>query len=109
MAIGARPASAATNYNYQFFGYMNEVAVYNYALSASAVQTQYEAASGVIPATPTLSITNLTGGNVQLTWSVGTLQSSTNVTGAFTDLPSATSPYIVPATNAQKFYRVHNP
>lgn len=44
MLIGARPADATTGANYQFYGFINDVAVFAYALSASQVQGQYNAA-----------------------------------------------------------------
>lgn len=53
----------------------------------------------------TLSIAK-TGNNVTLTWPAGTLQSSTNAAAFYSDLSGATSPYTIPATNAQRFFRV---
>ncbi|HZQ46476.1 MAG TPA: DUF2341 domain-containing protein, partial [Verrucomicrobiae bacterium] len=49
----------------------------------------------------------VSGGNLILTWSQGTLQYSSQATGPYTNLPSATSPYSVPMTGPQQFYRVH--
>jgi hypothetical protein len=54
----------------------------------------------------TLTITNLSAGNLQLNWSSGTLQTATNLAGPFTDIPAATSPYTIMTTNTQQFYRV---
>ena len=54
----------------------------------------------------TLSITDLGGGQLQLNWDYGTLQSASNVAGPYSDLPQATGPYTIPATNAQQFYRL---
>jgi hypothetical protein len=49
MLIGSRPSNSTTNVNdSQFVGYVNDVAVYNYALSAAQVQAHY-AAAGVPP------------------------------------------------------------
>lgn len=48
MLIGSRPSSATSANDYQFVGSINDVAVYNYALSAAQVGTQY-AAAGVAP------------------------------------------------------------
>jgi autotransporter-associated beta strand protein len=49
MSIGARTSSlSATNYDLQFSGYLNDVAIYNYALSAGQVSAQYFAA-GIAP------------------------------------------------------------
>jgi hypothetical protein len=41
-------------------------------------------------------------------WSCGVLQCSPNVDGPWTDLPVATSPYCVPSSLPQKFYRVRD-
>jgi hypothetical protein len=48
MLIGSRPSSSTSANDDQFVGYVNDVAVYNYALSASQVAAQYSAA-GVPP------------------------------------------------------------
>jgi hypothetical protein len=48
MAIGSRPGNSTTNYNFQFLGNINDVSVYNYALSPSQVLNQY-LVSGVPP------------------------------------------------------------
>jgi len=48
MCIGSRSSSATSDNNYQFYGYMDDVAVYNYALSASQITAQY-VAQGVAP------------------------------------------------------------
>ncbi len=53
----------------------------------------------------TLQIQPVTGGKVQLQWSQGTLLEATSVTGPWTT-NSATSPYTLTPTAAQKFYRV---
>lgn len=58
------------------------------------------------PGAPSIS---LSGGQVQITWSNGTLQSSTNVTGPYVDVPgSPSSPYSVAPTEAAVFYRTRN-
>jgi hypothetical protein len=50
-----------------------------------------------------LVMTPLTGGKVKFTWSLGTLQSATNVLGPYVNMP-VTSPYTNPATGT-RFYR----
>lgn len=47
-----------------------------------------------------------TGGTSQLSWTLGTLQSSTNVLGPYTDLPGAPNPYTLPLTGPRQFYRL---
>jgi hypothetical protein len=48
MVIGARPTSATSGDDNQFYGYVNDVAIFGYALSPSQVDAQYNAA-GVPP------------------------------------------------------------
>ncbi len=49
------------------------------------------------------------GGNAVLTWSAGTLQSSTNIPGNWEDVMGATSPYTNPPAIPQIFYRLKLP
>jgi len=62
------------------------------------------------PAAPPISDTltvSVSGGNAVIRWSSeGTLQSATAVTGPWTDVAGATSPYSVPTTNTRRFLRV---
>jgi hypothetical protein len=106
MTIGSRMSAANTNNNLQFYGYMNDVALYNYALSTNQIMAHYSAGQIVMPGV--LTITNLANSQVQLMWNFsGTLQSATtNVAGPYNNVTGATSPYTVPATNTQTFYRV---
>jgi hypothetical protein len=60
----------------------------------------------VVALPQTLSLTNPGGGQAQLNWAYGTLQSATNAAGPYSDVPGATAPYLIPATNAQQFYRI---
>ena len=55
------------------------------------------------PAPPTIS-TAPHSGNLVINFA-GTLVSSTNVAGPYAPVSNATTPYVVPATNAQQFYR----
>ncbi|MGH7979248.1 MAG: LamG-like jellyroll fold domain-containing protein, partial [Limisphaerales bacterium] len=48
MSIGSRMGSLNTNYNFQFVGEINDVAVYNYALSVDQVANEYDAGGGTI-------------------------------------------------------------
>ena len=64
---------------------------------------QFVAPSGLLDAvvvTPTVSI-DATG---KITYK-GTLQSSDKLDGTYSDVSGATSPFSVPGTGAQKFYR----
>ena len=53
--------------------------------------------------TPTISVAP-PGSKMGIVYT-GTLLSSTNLSGAYQPVPNATSPYPIPATNAQQFYR----
>jgi concanavalin A-like lectin/glucanase superfamily protein len=46
MSIGARQGSQTSSYNDQFVGEMNDVAIFNYALSAAQVENEYVAGGG---------------------------------------------------------------
>ncbi len=103
MVIGARPSNATSGAINQFYGNISDVAVFNYALSASQVQTLYAAAP-----VPAMRMTP-SNGNLVISYT-GTLQCATNVTGPY--LPVAGAPgsnYVVPTTNSHMFYRVSNP
>jgi hypothetical protein len=91
--IGAR--SSLNNY---FSGRVDEAAFYNRALSAAEVTSHYLDR-------PLLRLTRC-GGSIVLTWPIGTLQQADDVTGTYTDVTVATSPYTTPANAPAKFYRV---
>ena len=58
----------------------------------------------VVPPGP-LGITQA-GSQLQISWTHGTLQSSTSVTGTYVDVPgNPTSPYLVTPTGESTFYR----
>jgi hypothetical protein len=46
------------------------------------------------------------GAASQLNWTIGTLQSSTNLAGPYTAVPGATSPYTMPMSGPRQFYRI---
>ncbi|HSU57660.1 MAG TPA: LamG-like jellyroll fold domain-containing protein [Candidatus Dormibacteraeota bacterium] len=94
--VGWDNATTARHFN----GAIDEPMVFTRTLSATEINSLYSAA-----ATVRLEITRDTAGNVVLTWPSGTLQQADVVTGPYTTVPSATSPY----TNApvgSKFYRL---
>lgn len=85
-----------------YAGMVDEVAIYDVALSPAQIASHYQAGISVGgPITITWS-----AGNVTLGWPAGTtLQEATNVTGPYTNVPgSPTSPLTVPASGT-KFYR----
>jgi len=48
----------------------------------------------------------LQGGQLRLEWMGGTLQTTTNVAGPWSDVSGAVSPYLHPTTNPAQFFRV---
>jgi hypothetical protein len=83
----------------QFTGAIDEVAIYNHSLTPDRVYAHYaESLEG-------LKI-GYSGGQVTVTWVLGTLLGSTNVTGAYTPVSGATSPYHPPPDTGPHFYRL---
>lgn len=103
MSIGARRSGLnVPDYDNQFVGTVDEVAVYDHALSPAQVHAHYVA--GTSP--QVTIIIQPVGNQVQLLWSFGTLQSSSTVDGTYTTVIGATSPYSINPVGAQKFFRV---
>jgi len=46
------------------------------------------------------------GNQLQLTWPAGTLQSGSIVTGPYTDMTNAASPFLISPSNATQFFRI---
>jgi len=92
-----------------FNGFMDDVAVYNTALSQTQLQSLYDTSVGITPPV-TMQITH-SGGAVQISWnpSVGVLLQSTNLNGPWITNSEAASPYSVAPTNAAEFYKVRVP
>jgi hypothetical protein len=78
---------------------MSDVAIFYSALPPTNIYKLYLAAVGEL-----ITYTN-SAGNLVLSWPAGPLQSAPQVEGTYTNV-AATSPYTVPMTGAQKFYRV---
>jgi len=54
-----------------------------------------------------LAISPLTGGQAAIVWGPpGTLQDSSNLNGSWTNVPAATSPYVIPTTGPGQFFRL---
>ena len=58
-------------------------------------------------ALPPVSVTR-TGAHVDLTWTFGTLQSASSVTGPWNDVDNAASPYSIDAGQSPRFFRTRN-
>lgn len=82
----------------QWDGGIDEVAFYNYALSAGQIQNHFQ--NGV-----RLAI-NKVGNNVVLTWPVGTLQAAPFVTGTYTNVPAASSPFTNAVSGSAIYFRL---
>jgi hypothetical protein len=89
-----------------FNGVIDDVAVYNSALSQSQLEALYNASTGIAPPV-TLRITH-SAGAAQISWSpsLGVLLQSANIRGPWVTNNAAVSPYSVSPTNAAQFYRV---
>jgi len=81
-----------------FMGIVDDVAVYNKALTPAQIQNHFLN-------TTHLSITT-TGNSIVVSWPVGALQSALSVTGPYTNVGGATSPYTNSISGSQKFFRV---
>jgi hypothetical protein len=95
--IGGDPNNVTRTFN----GDVDEVAVFNKALTPAEVSNLY---NGVRPGLLTIhrSATNLTLG-----WSAGVLQEATSLGGPWSPVNGATAPsHTVTPSGAQKFYRV---
>lgn len=114
---GSVPAGGAGIYNYTyagggaldlgwrsdngfnpFAGKVDEVAVYNKALSATQIESHYVAN---VRLTATVD-----GQKVILSWPVGTLQSATSAGGTYSNMDGITSPYTNAAPSGSLYYRV---
>ena len=101
-ALGADP-QASTLPQRIFDGKLDEVAVFDYPLSAAQLNQLYALATSGLR----LAIQDL-GGQVVVSWPFGALQQASSLTGPWTGV-AATSPYTNPPTASQVFYRVAAP
>ena len=70
-----------------------------------AQNSTFESYSAISSSAVTLTA-NKSGNNLILTWPQGTLQSAGVVNGTYTNITTATSPYSVPLSGAQQYFRV---
>jgi len=80
-----------------FAGGIDDVAVYNTALSPQQVQNHY------LNSTHLSAV--LSGQKIVVTWGTGTLQSATSVTGPYVNVSGATSPYTNTITGTHLYFR----
>ncbi|MGD0262837.1 MAG: LamG-like jellyroll fold domain-containing protein [Verrucomicrobiota bacterium] len=107
VSIGARNSGSGTaGYTLNFIGAVDEVALYNYALTPLQVSNHYAVAIN----SPLSMSVQLTNGHPSLAWpgtyATATLQSATNLTGPWGTVTNAASPYSVTNPATQQFYRI---
>lgn len=101
-------ATESPDGNYFFEGLIDEVAVYNKALSPARIRTHYLAGAPQ-PEEIVMSISQADG-KVVLTWSgSGVLEASPALPGNWSEVAGATSPHEVTPDTAATFWRVRNP
>jgi len=84
-----------------FLGEIDEVTVFTQALTTAQITALYNAAVA-----PTISITPIPGGQVQVSWPGGSLLQASSVTGPWTTNLN-TSPYVVtPSAGSGTFYKL---
>jgi hypothetical protein len=91
--------------------YIDDLGVWNRALTALEAESIYLAAAsnqvsftGATNVTGTFSLAVLAGKQLQLTWSAGSIQAATNLSGPWITLTN-TSPFVVSPTNTLEFFR----
>lgn len=87
--------------NRAFNGVIDEVTLFTHALTPTQLQQLYNAVANSVVIT-----TAYTNGNLSLMWPKGTLQQATAITGPWSIVANATSPYSVPFSQPTMFYRV---
>jgi uncharacterized repeat protein (TIGR03803 family) len=95
-------------------GDLDEVEVYNRALSTNELYTIYSAgtAGKCKPCCylNVLTISRVTSTTVEVNWGgCGTLEETTSLLGPWIEIPNAASPYVIPITASMMFYRLECP
>ncbi len=89
-----------------FNGSLDEFRIWNGALTAAQIAQNYAAGPNVVPIPITLQA-QLSGKNITLSWTGGSLLESANVAGPDTPVNgNPSSPYTVVPAGPRKFYRV---
>jgi hypothetical protein len=96
-----------------FFG-IDDLGVWNRALTPleaasiymAGVSNQLSFTNTVAPSHPTLSFTVQPGSKLALSWSQGNLQGTTNLSGPWTNVIGATSPYTNTPSGTEEFFRL---
>lgn len=87
----------------------SDMAVFYSALPASTITNLYVIGAGV-PHPRLTAVSDINNpGYIFVNWNFGTLQESTDVSGPYTDVAGPlTTPYYIPATDPQHFFRARN-
>lgn len=99
---GNQPARADRNY----IGQLDEVAVYDRALSGEEITAIFNSAFSTGPVPPSALTLSVVGGEYFLSWTSGALQAAPSLNGTFTDVAGATSPYKMVPSAGLNFYRL---
>ncbi|MGA2685503.1 MAG: LamG-like jellyroll fold domain-containing protein [Verrucomicrobiota bacterium] len=86
-----------------FNGVMDEVAVFNEALTPTQVEQLYENGHELSQVQIGLQ---MSGANLTLSWPQGTLLQATNLAGPWSAVTNAVLPFVVTPTNSAAFFRV---
>ena len=91
-------------------GSIDELRIYAGVLTTNDVANSFQAGPDTlfaIGSTPKIKISiALSGTQPILSWPLGTLEQANEVTGPWTMVPNAVSPYNPPASASKQFYRV---
>jgi hypothetical protein len=93
--------TAGSDIGRRWAGGIDEFMLFNRALSGVEVNALFLG----VPGSATLTMTR-SGQNLLLSWPGGTLQEADSLTGSWTSLPNATSPWPVSIAGPMKYYRV---
>jgi hypothetical protein len=99
--LNASPVVLGQRSDGAFFGFsgaVDDTAVYNYALSPQQIQNH-------LANSTRLGIAHVNN-DIVLSWTVGALQAAPTVSGVYTNVPNATSPYTNAITGSEKFFRL---
>jgi hypothetical protein len=105
LALGRTTISSSENGGWQATStaQFNAVAVFYSALSPQTITNLYLTGAGIyLSASPDPN----TVGNLLLNYPMGTLQGATTVTGPYSDVTGASTPWSVPTTDPQHYYQL---
>jgi hypothetical protein len=104
--LGGNQDFTAIGVNQRYLaGGLAQVALFTNALTAGQISNLYNLA--VVVSVPAITLTRL-GDSLVISYT-GTLLSAPNVQGPYTPVSGATSPYTVPTSGLQRFFRTRNP